>query len=70
MGAVKAKRRRAQIDQGRCVACGCCVRVCRLHAIEVYRGMYAQIDEKRCVGCGKCVKECPAGILTIAEVQA
>jgi formate hydrogenlyase subunit 6/NADH:ubiquinone oxidoreductase subunit I len=65
----KKNRRRAQIDRNQCVACGCCVKVCPMNAIEVYRGLYAQVNEK-CVGCGKCAKECPASIITIGEVQA
>ena len=65
----KKIRRRAQIDQNLCVACGCCAKVCPLKAIEIYRGLYAQVSEK-CVGCGKCAKECPASIITVQEVQA
>ncbi|MGI6173221.1 MAG: 4Fe-4S binding protein [Christensenellales bacterium] len=68
MSVAKAKRRRAEIDRASCVACGCCVKVCSLRAIEVYRGICAQIDEDRCVGCGKCVRECPAGVIAIAGV--
>ncbi len=64
----KKIRRRAQVDAGLCVACGCCAKVCPMNAIGIYRGLYAQIGEK-CVGCGKCAKECPASIITIREVQ-
>ena len=65
----KKNRRRAKIDLNLCVACGCCVKVCPMNAVEVYRGLYAQVTEK-CVGCGRCAKECPASIITIGEVQA
>ena len=34
MNSVK-KRRRAVVDQGLCVACGCCVKVCPMQAIEI-----------------------------------
>ena len=64
------KKRRAYVEQRACVACGCCVKVCPLHAIEVYRGLYAQVDEDKCVGCGKCAKECPAAVIEIREVTA
>ena len=53
MGAAVRRRRRASVDQGSCVACGCCVRVCPLSAIQVVKGITAQVDEERCVGCGK-----------------
>lgn len=51
------KKRRAYVEQRDCVACGCCVKVCPLNAIQVYRGLYAQVDEDKCVGCGRCAKE-------------
>lgn len=70
MTASKRRQRRAAIDQKVCVACGCCLKVCPLCAIEVYRGVYARVDEGRCVGCGKCVWECPAGVISIQEVHA
>lgn len=50
----------------KCVACGCCVKLCRLSAIAVRGGTHAQVDETKCVGCGKCENVCPAGIIEIA----
>lgn len=47
-----------------CVACGNCVKYCRLAAITVYKGLQAKVDEGRCVGCGKCAEACPAGVIT------
>ena len=38
------KKRRAFVEQRDCVACGCCVKVCPLNAIQVYRGLYAQVE--------------------------
>ena len=62
------KKRRAYVEQADCVACGCCMKVCPMKAIEVYRGLYAQVNENKCVGCGKCAKECPATVIEIREV--
>ena len=64
------KRRKAWVNQNDCVACGCCVKVCPLHAIEIVKGIMAQVDVGKCVGCGKCAKECPASVITIREVEA
>ena len=61
------KRRKAQVDQTACVACGCCVRVCPLSAIRIWNGITARVDADRCVGCGKCAAECPATIITLEE---
>ena len=63
------KRRRAVVEPSACVACGCCVKVCPLQAIEVIRGIMAQVDAGKCVGCGKCAKECPASVIEIREVE-
>ena len=64
---VEKKRRRAVVDEKACVACGCCVRVCPLGAIEVVRGIAARVDWSKCVGCGKCAKECPASVIAVGE---
>ena len=64
------KRRRAVVDQELCVACGCCVKVCPLGAIEIVRGVMARVREERCVGCGRCARECPASVIGIREVEA
>lgn len=63
------KRRNAFVDTASCVACGCCVKVCPLGAISVFRGVMANVDPKKCVGCGKCARECPASVIVIREVQ-
>lgn len=64
------KRRKAVVDQKACVACGCCVKVCPVGAIEIWKGIAAQVNQDKCVGCGKCAKECPASVIEIQEVQA
>lgn len=69
MGTAVRKKRRAAVDQAHCVACGCCVKVCPLSAIQVWNGVSARVDTDKCVGCGKCVKECPASVITLQEVQ-
>ena len=62
-------KRRAFIRTDDCVACGCCVRVCPLSAIQVRPGVRAAVDPERCVGCGKCAKECPASVIVLQEVS-
>ena len=69
MTSVKKKRHRAVVEQAACVACGCCVKVCPLRAIEIVRGVMAQADGEKCVGCGKCARECPASVIEIREVE-
>ena len=69
MEAKLRKKRKAFVDAGACVACGCCVKVCPLKAISVWRGIMAKVDPEVCVGCGKCARECPASVISIQEVQ-
>ena len=61
------KRKLASVTAVDCVACGCCVKACRLGAIDVFYGMYATVDEKKCVGCGGCKTACPAGAIAMVE---
>ena len=68
-GMAVRKKRRAVVDQSACVACGCCVKVCPLSAIQIWRGIRAEVDGERCVGCGRCAAECPASVIEIQEVQ-
>ncbi len=63
------KKRRAFVQETLCVACGCCVKVCPMAAIEIYKGIRAEINAQKCVGCGRCAKECPASVIEIREVQ-
>lgn len=63
-------KRSASVDTDSCVACGCCVKVCPLGAISVFRGVAARVDASRCVGCGRCARECPASVIEIREVRA
>ena len=64
------KKRKAVVNQKECVACGCCVKVCLMGAIQIIKGIMAQVDPAKCVGCGKCAKECPATVIEIREVTA
>ena len=64
------KKRKAFVQQSDCVACGCCVKVCPLGALQIMNGIMAEVDMTKCVGCGKCEKECPASVIIIREVEA
>ena len=63
-------RKRAFVDTASCVACGCCVKICPLSAIQIRHGVRAEVDVERCVGCGRCARECPASVIEIREVQS
>lgn len=60
--------KKAFVNYSLCVACGCCVKVCPMRAIEIIKGINAEVNVDKCVGCGKCVKECPASVIEIMEV--
>ena len=64
------KKRKAFVNTADCVACGCCVKVCPMNAIQIIKGITAQVNMDKCVGCSKCVRECPASVIEIGEVDA
>lgn len=66
---VVRKKRKAFVNQSDCVACGSCVKVCPMKAIQIFHGIMAQVDMVKCVGCGKCAKECPASVIEVREVE-
>lgn len=49
MSAIR-KKRKAFVVQEDCVACGCCVKVCPLGAIQIMKGIMAQVNMDNCVG--------------------
>lgn len=59
----------AVIPPNACVACGCCVKVCPISAIQIWNGTYAWVDTEKCVGCGKCTGMCPASIIGLEARQ-
>ena len=65
--ALPRRKRKAFVARQDCVACGCCVKVCPMGALEINHGLHAQVHEDKCVGCGKCAKECPASVIEIRE---
>lgn len=62
-------RRKAFVNQQDCVACGSCVKVCPLQAIQIIKGIMAEVNFNKCVGCGKCAMECPASVISIKEAD-
>jgi ferredoxin len=53
----------AEVDQGKCTACGACVDVCPVEAIKMDEK--AQVEPETCVDCGACVDECPVEAITL-----
>lgn len=65
----KLIKRRALVNQEECVACGSCVKVCPMSAIQIYKGLYAKVDSNKCIGCGMCAKECPASVIKVEVID-
>jgi electron transfer flavoprotein alpha subunit len=59
----KAPRGRAQLLEGKCIACGLCEPECPTEAITYADSGEPIIELEKCIGCQKCVKVCPADAL-------
>ena len=46
------------VDEGKCIACGICVRECPVDAISM-EGEKAKINMDECIHCGTCHSVCP-----------
>ena len=47
MNQVKRKKRKAHVEERDCVACGCCVKVCPMSAIQIFHGVMAVVDQEK-----------------------
>ena len=59
--AIKKPRGKAQVIEGRCIACGArCESSCPVNIIAMNDAGEPVINSDNCIGCLKCVKVCPA----------
>jgi len=55
-----------EIDEGNCIGCSRCMKVCPTEAIRITGGK-ASIDDDRCIDCGKCHSSCPVDAIYIKQ---
>ena len=55
-----------EIDEGNCIGCSRCMKVCPTEAIRITGGK-ASIDDDRCIDCGKCHSACPVDAIYIKQ---
>ena len=55
-----------EIDEGNCIGCSRCMKVCPTEAIRITGGK-ASIQEERCIDCGKCHTACPVDAIFIKQ---
>lgn len=54
------------IDNGKCVGCGTCERVCIVGCVKEVQNKKRLIDSNGCVDCGACQLACPVKCITKA----
>lgn len=54
-----------QFFPDRCIGCGECASVCRLHQVDIQKHLH-NFQRADCVGCGRCASVCPAGSLVLS----
>lgn len=57
-----------KVDPGGCTACGRCVDICPVDAIDI--GNVAVIDESVCTGCSFCIAACPEETIKVQWVES
>ena len=55
----------AAYDEGLCIACGDCVAICPMDALEELPSGAIHLSPERCIGCGLCTTRCPTGALVL-----
>ena len=55
-----------EIDEGNCIGCSRCMKICPTEAIRINNGK-ALIMEDRCIDCGKCHAACPVDAIYIKQ---
>ena len=59
--------KKAVVDKDICVACGCCITLCKADAIIMHQDEYATVDIEKCEGCGMCARNCPVSAISAKE---
>jgi len=63
----KTKAEKAIIDEGKCIRCLTCYRLCPYHAITLYTQVMVVPDA--CERCGICASHCPMHAVRIADLE-
>jgi Pyruvate/2-oxoacid:ferredoxin oxidoreductase delta subunit len=58
----------AEIAEDECTACGECVEICQVKAIELDDSV-AVVKKERCIGCGVCASQCPVEAIIMKRKQ-
>ncbi len=57
----------ATIDGEKCTACGACIDICPMEAIQMSSNDKAEVNPLRCIGCGLCLTACSFDSVNLNE---
>lgn len=58
----------AQVIESKCIACGTCIEMCPMQAIDLIDEI-THVNEKKCIGCGICVHHCPEEAIQLNRIE-
>jgi len=72
IGTDKPLSQHPHIDPHRCIACGCCARVCPEKVLAIVQGTARLVHASQCVGHAYCEQVCPVGaiIVGLGDIQS
>ena len=56
-----------EMDTGKCVGCGMCLRVCPHSVFAMDNGVARISDRDACMECGACARNCPAEAINVTS---
>ncbi len=58
-----------EINSGRCIGCGLCIKVCPFETLSLEKGK-AEVTGELCISCGHCAAACSCGAINVPRIDS